>query len=129
MPTLVKASPARDALYKAADIYVIYIRESASFVSRRIAAVVHKYRRGDFVYIAAGNRGGKWGWTPIIAWMFNEPHAGPIPKHPLWGNRKYWKYQPYRPYMDAGAAKAEREALDLYAEACQKIWNAEFDFK
>lgn len=87
--------------------------------STRIPAAIHMYTGpgSNTVFISAGHRGGKWGWEPIHAWMFEEPHQGSIPKHPFMGNRKgKWYYQPYRPYMEEAAEVVGQKAAEVYAD-------------
>lgn len=119
----------REALKRAAALFEDAIKVAAGRFSTEIPAAVHTYYTTDFAWISAGTRTGEWGWTPIHAWMFEEPHAGSIPKHPLFGNRKKWYYQPYRPYIEEGMYAAINEAENLYADIVAAGVCAEYGFK
>lgn len=104
---------------------------SAEF-STRIPMAIHTYTGpgSRAVFISAGHRGGQWGWVPIHAWMFEEPHSGSIPKHPLFGNRKgKWYYQPYRPYMEDAAEISGQKAAETYADVDIALMAKEHGFK
>ncbi len=127
-----RVSSARGAALKAgAEIIADAARVIAGRFSTRIPVAIHS-RLGpgsQEVFINAGTHGGKWGWSPIHAWMFEEPHAGPIPKHPLFGNRHYWYYQPYRPYMEEAAETAGQRAAEVYGIADTAILVKEHGYK
>lgn len=127
--TLQFGAPAdRAALSKAADVFVGTIRAAAGTFSSEIPPAVHKYMTRDFAWVSAGRHGGEWNWEPIHAWMFDEPHAGPIPKHPLFGNRKRWYYQPYRPFLEEGMYAGLDEAMAVYADGEQAALDYEYGF-
>jgi hypothetical protein len=119
------------ALKAAAEVIAERARELSGMFSQRIPAAIKVYRGGGpgQVFVSAGSRGGKWGWEPIHAWMFEEPHTGKVPKHPLFGNRKLWYYQPYRPYMEIAAESAGGDAVELYAALEIARWAKESGYK
>jgi len=125
-----------EGLGPAADIFVKAIAAAAAKFSTEIPPSVHKYRTHDFYWVSAGWARGEWHWTPIHAWMFDEPHAGSIPKHPLFAHGprgtdgwKNWYYQPYRPFMEEGMYAALDAAESAYADAWIATWAAENGFK
>lgn len=119
------------ALKAAAEVIAERARELSGMFSQRIPAVIKVYLGpgSTEAFISAGSRGGEWGWEPIHAWMFEEPHDGKVPKHPLFGNRKLWYYQPYRPYMEVAAETASGDAVELYAALEIARWAKESGYK
>lgn len=90
---------------------------------------------GGYANIRAGIPGGKYGWTPIHAWMFEEPHAGRIPKHPLFAHGprgtdgwRYWYYQPYKPYMETAAEESASAAAQVYADEMLDYFARKFGY-
>ena len=114
------ASTKWGALKKAADVIKAAAMVSAGSMahSSRIPGVMNVQLNytGGFANIRAGFSGGEWGWTPIHAWMFEEPHGARIPKHPYFGDREHWYYQPYRPYMETAAESSAGDAAQVYAD-------------
>jgi hypothetical protein len=126
----VKVTSSTTALKAAAEVIAAATRVMAGKFSSTIPGVVRSYLGpGSTAFIAAGQKGGKWGWTPIIAWMFEEPHSGKVPKHPLFGNRSRWYYQPYRPFMEQGAAAGAEQAAKVFADLSIDKWLAETGWK
>lgn len=119
------------ALKAAAEVLAAAVRVMAGKFSERIPAATRAYlgSTSNMAYVSAGRPGGKWGWTPIHAWMFDEPHAGSIPKHPVFGNRKIWKYQPYRPFLEEGAEAGVEQAAQVYADLSIAKWCAQAGYK
>lgn len=119
------------ALKAAAQLIADKARALSGTFSARIPEVIKVYLGpgSTEAFISAGSKGGQWGWEPIHAWMFEEPHAGSIPKHPLFGDRKHWYYQSYRPYLEAAADDASDEAAQLYAALEIARWAKESGYK
>lgn len=119
------------ALKAAAEVIAAAVRVYASRFSTRIPAATRAYlgpgSRNAFV--SAGRAGGEWGWTPIHAWMFEAEHDGRVPKHPFFGNRKRWYYQPYRPYLEEGAEASAQQAANVYADLSIAKWLAQSGYK
>lgn len=119
------------ALKAAAEVLAAAVRVTAGKFSREIPPAVRSYVAGTpgTAWVAAGRAGGKWGWTPITAWLFDEPHSGKVPKHPLFGNRNRWYYQPYRPYIEEGTEIGLDQAAKVYADLSIAKWCKEAGFK
>jgi hypothetical protein len=123
----ITGNPLKDA----AEVIAAACRVMASRFSTEIPGAIRSYLgpTGTSAFVAAGHPGGKWGWTPIHAWMFEEPHNGRTPKHPLFGNRKKWFYQPYRPFMEQGAEAAGQQAANVFAEKTVAQWCVKHGWK
>jgi|SRR5215469_4465731 len=78
----------------------------------------------DVIDVNAGRPGGEWGWTPIEAWMFETGS-----KHPLFGDRKHWYAQPYRPILDKTATAGYPEAERVYANTRIPELAAQYGYK
>lgn len=90
--------------------------------SKKIPPTVRHYVRGGVGYVGAGGPGGR---VAPNAYMFETPGA----RHPFFakvGSYRYihgpWYTQPYRPFMETGAAIAEGAA----AEALAEVWGYPF---
>jgi hypothetical protein len=127
----VKATSSRNALEAAARIIAAGARAAAGTFSKEIPAAIKTYMGAGLytAFVAAGSPGGKWGWTPIHAWMFEQPHEGRIPKHPLFGYRGRWYFQPYRPFMEEAAETFAQQACNEYADVSIAKWCAELGYK
>ena len=127
----IKVTSSTTALKAAAEVIAAATRVIAGRFSSTIPGVTRSYlgTGGFTAFVAAGHKGGKWGWTPINAWMFEEPHSGKIPKHPLFGNRSHWYYQPYRPFMEEGAAAGADQAAKVFADLSIDKWLAQTGWK
>lgn len=90
--------------------------------AKKIPPTVRSYVRMGIGYVAAGGRGGRA--APNAA-MFETPGA----RHPLFGNKKHWYEQPYRPFMEEGAERGASEAADVYADVTIGIWLKETGWK
>lgn len=98
------------------------IAEAAKVLSRsaKITAGMKVYKApgGGSVFIAAGAHGGKWGWVPVNAWMFETPDSW----HPLFAHGprgtdgwRHWYVQPYRPFLEMAAETTGQEAAEVFA--------------
>jgi hypothetical protein len=126
----IRVTSSTTALKAAAEVIAAATRVIAGGFAPGIASVIRSYLGpGSTAYIAAGHKGGKWGWTPINAWMFEEPHSGKVPKHPLFGSRSRWYYQPYRPFMEEGAAAGADQAAKVFADMSIDKWLAQTGWK
>lgn len=90
-----------------------------------IAAVTRTYTRGNVGFVSPGSPGGKWGWEPINAWMFETPGA----RHPLFGDRERWYAQPYRPFLEQAAEVSADEAAQKYLDKTVDGWARELGYK
>jgi hypothetical protein len=86
--------------------------------SKKIPPTIRMFIRAGIAYVTAGGVGGH---EAPNAWMFEEAGA----RHPLFGNRRHWYTQPYRPFMEIGAEKSMDEAADVYADVTIGIWAKE----
>jgi hypothetical protein len=86
--------------------------------SKKIPATIKSYIRAGIGYISAGGVGGR---EAPNAYMFEEQGA----RHPLFGNRKHWYEQPYRPFMEEGIEISLDEAADAFADAAIATMAAE----
>lgn len=82
---------------------------------RKIPPSVSSYVRSGIGYVTAGGRGGQQ--APNAA-MFETPGA----RHPLFGDKKHWYTQPYRPFMEEGAEAGLDDAANVYADICIQTW-------
>lgn len=122
MASIRAATASKKALIAAAELVAKAVAARAATFSTEIPKAVRVKPWGDQVFVYVGSRGGQWGWTPIHAWMFEEPHSGSIPKHPLFAHGprgtdgwEHWYYQPYRPFMEEAAAASADAAMRVYA--------------
>jgi hypothetical protein len=132
----IRVTSSTTALKAAAEVIAAATRVVAGKFSSKIPGVVHSYlgTGGFTAFVAAGHKGGKWGWTPINAWMFEEPHGSSTPKHPVFatGPRKTWGkwyYQPYRPFMEEGAAAGADQAAKIFADLSIDKWLGQTGWK
>lgn len=82
--------------------------------SKKIPPTINYYLRLGAAYVSAGGPGGKA--APNAA-MFETPGA----RHPLFGDRKHWYVQPYRPFLEEAADNAGQEAEEAYADGCIEV--------
>lgn len=102
------------ALKVAAGVIADAAKAISGTFSREIPEAIKVYMGAgsNVAFIAAGTPTGRWGWTPIHAWMFETPGA----RHPLFGDRKRWYVQPYRPFMEEAAEAKGQAAAERYAD-------------
>lgn len=125
------------ALKYAAQVIARAAKDIAGEFSTRIPPAIKVFATSsDSVNINGGSPGGKWGWTPIHAWMFSEPHSASVPKHPLFASGprgtdgwKYWYYQPYRPFLDEAAEAKSQEAAEAYADVAFPMYARAYGYK
>lgn len=118
------------ALKYAARIIAQAAKDIAGTFSTRIPPAIKTFATSsDSVTINGGSPGGQWGWTPIHAWMFSEPHGSSVPKHPLFGNRGKWYYQPYRPFLDEAAEAKSQDAAEAYADVAFPMYARAYGYK
>jgi hypothetical protein len=100
----------RKRLEEAAEIVAEKAREISSGFSRRIPLSVRVRTYRGTTYVEAG------GPTAPNAFPFDPP-PGQVPsRHPLFGNRKHWYNQPYRPFLEEAAEEAADKAAEAYAK-------------
>jgi hypothetical protein len=117
-------SPAGEiaGLERAAEIIAEAVKAAAEALpSKKIPPTVRSYVRAGIGYVTAGGTGGQ---EAPNAHMFETPGA----RHPLFGNKKHWYNQPYRPFMEEGAEAAADEAAEAYADATIGVWAKESGF-
>lgn len=90
--------------------------------SKKIPPTVRSYVRMGVGYVSAGGPGGR---VAPNAYMFETPGA----RHPYFARVGSWRYlhhpwytQPYRPFMEEGAAIAHGDAEEILAE----VWGYPF---
>lgn len=95
---------------------------AAAMPSKKIPPTVAHYVRNGIGYVSAGGPGGR---VAPNAYMFETPGA----RHPFFAPVGSWMYlhgpwytQPYRPFMEEGAAIAHDDA----AEALAQVWGYPF---
>jgi hypothetical protein len=110
----------RMSVLKAAAIFAAQARTNAAKFSVRIPAAtsVLPYNEHQAQVVTDG----------VAA-----PNAAPFEfgeRHPLWGNRKYWRPQPRRAYMDRAARNpgAFSAAAEIYAETETELLAKEFGY-
>jgi hypothetical protein len=96
-------------------------QKAAELPSKKIPPTLKSYVRGEVGYINAGGTGGS---EAMNAYMFETPGA----RHPLFGNRKHWYGQEYRPFMEEAAEEFGDEAAQIYADAAIEVWKEEGGF-
>jgi hypothetical protein len=95
-------------LREAAEIIAEAARRISSRFSRRIPASVNVVTNTTGTYVMAG------GPDAPNAYPFDPPE--PPSRHPLYGNRKHWYNQPYRPFLEEAAEEAADKAAEAYAK-------------
>src|SRR5580765_1227530 len=114
------SSAGEEAGIKAAcGVFVTAIKATAAALpSKKIPPTVRSYLRTGIGYVSAGGTGGR---VAPNAYMFEEYGA----RHPLFGNKRHWYDQPYRPFMEEGVEVSLDEAAEAFADAVQAVWEAE----
>lgn len=109
---------------RAATAYIADVIKAvaAAMPSKKIPPTVVSYVRTNIGYVSAGGPGGR---TAPNAYMFETPGA----RHPFFAHVGTWRYQhgpwytqPYRPFMETGAAIAHDDAAEILAE----VWGYPF---
>lgn len=102
----------RMALRAACKVYADALRRSAGIYTREGAAAVNVKEYTDVFLVRAGAPTGRWGWTPIQAWMFAANGRHPLFGHPPW-------YHQLRsgpaPFLDEALATGTPRAQAAYA--------------
>ena len=98
------------ALEAAAKILADEVKNQAAVVSQRTPGAVNLKDNGPGIDINAGHPGGRWGWDPITAYMFEEGRPHPLYGHPPWYAQRHW------PFLDLAVAIAGDKAADVYAD-------------
>lgn len=100
----------RKRLEEAAEIVAEKAREISSGFSRRIPLSIRVATYNGRTYVEGG------GPTAPNAFPFDPP-PGEVPsRHPLFGNRKRWYSQPYRPFLEQAAEEAVDKAAEVYSK-------------
>jgi hypothetical protein len=110
----------RRSVMMAAELFSAAAKANASKFSKRIPAATSAvpYNEEQAMIVTDG----------VAA-----PNAAPFEfgeRHPLWGNRKYWKKQPTRAYMNRAARNPGviEAAGEIYATAETELLAAEFGY-
>jgi hypothetical protein len=96
-------------LEQAAEVIAEKAREISGRFSKRIPASVKflTYKGGKVVVRAGGP-------TAPQAHSFDPPNNPPV-RHPLFGNRKHWYPQPYRPFLEEAAEAGIDHAAEVFS--------------
>lgn len=110
-------------LKEAADIIRDVAKEiTAAMPSKKIPPTIISFVRGGVAYVNAGGPGGK---TAPNAYMFETIGA----RHPLFGDKRHWYDQPYRPFLEDAAEIAGQAAANAYADIAISTWARESGYR
>jgi hypothetical protein len=110
-----------ESLKTAAKVIADTAKVISGRFSRKIPAAMKVYLGpgSDVCFIAAGSPTGRWGWTPVNAWMFEEMGS----RHPLFAHGPKrtdgwlnWYGMPYRPFMEEAAETSAQAAAEVYGD-------------
>jgi hypothetical protein len=106
-------------LKAAAEVAVEAVKFTAERLpSKKIPPSVSSRVVRGIAYVSAGGVGGR---QAPNAYMFEEQGA----RHPLFGNKKHWYDQPYRPFMEAAIEASADEMAEVFADVAIDIWMKE----
>lgn len=111
-----------EGLRAAAETIADAARAISGRFSRRIPASIRVTVAGKSAAVKAGGRKGEL--APNAA-MFETPGA----RHPLFGDKSHWYFQPHRPFLEEAAQARGDKAAEEYADAVIDSWKRTLGFK
>jgi hypothetical protein len=110
-------------LARAAEIIADKAKEiTTAMPSKKIPPTIRSFIRAGIAYVSAGGTGGQ---EAPNAYMFETEGA----RHPLFGNKRHWYDQPFRPFLEEAAEIAGDDAAEAYADITIGVWAKESGYK